>query len=109
MLSDAPTVCKHYLCIDSSRWLSGEQFSEFARKDASERKDSWVVSPPSALANGTAGVALAAPLFQTCYLKVIACVLIKLIYPLPNRYAVTTGGVAVHYAFFVIMFCGKVI
>ena len=32
------------MCIDSSRWLSGEQFSEFARKDASERKDSWVVS-----------------------------------------------------------------
>ena len=42
-----------------------------------------------AVENGTAGAALAAPLFQTCYLF-IACVLIKLIYPLPNRYAVTT-------------------
>ena len=43
-----------------------------------------------ALASGTAGAALAAPLLQTCYLIFIACVLIKLIYPLPNRYAVTT-------------------
>ena len=32
-----------------------------------------------AVSNGVAGAALGAPLFQTCYLIFIACVLIKLI------------------------------